>query len=74
MTEQVWSWVLSCIGVTGLLLIGKRKWWAWGIAALNEMLWICYALITRQYGFIFGALAYMTVHAHNARKWKRGEV
>lgn len=73
MTEQVWSWVLSCIGVTGLLLIGKRKWWAWGIAALNEMLWICYALITRQYGFIFGALAYMTVHAHNARKWKRGE-
>lgn len=73
MTEQVWSWVLSCIGVTGLLLIGKRKWWAWGIAALNEMLWICYALITRQYGFIFGALAYMTVHAHNARKWKMGE-
>lgn len=73
MTEQIWSWVLSCIGVTGLLLVGRRKWWAWGITALNEVLWIGYALATRQYGFIFGAVAYIAVHAHNARKWKEGK-
>lgn len=71
MTEQLWSWVLSLIGVTGLLLVGRRKWWAWGVTALNEVLWIAYALVTRQYGFIFGALAYISVHAHNARKWHR---
>lgn len=69
MTE-VWSWVLSGIGVTGLFLVGRRKWWAWCITALNEVLWIAYALVTRQYGFIFGALAYIGVHAHNMRKWR----
>jgi len=70
MTEQLWSWVLSCIGVTGLLLVGRRYWWAWGITALNECLWIGYALVTRQYGFIFGAIAYIGIHAYNARKWR----
>lgn len=72
MTEQLWSWVLSCIGVTGLLLVGRKHWWAWCITALNEVLWIVYALVTRQYGFIFGAIAYISVHAHNARKWREG--
>jgi len=71
-TDQLWSWVLSAIGVTGLLLVGRRYWWAWGVTALNEVLWIVYAVVTRQFGFIFGALAYIGVHAHNARRW-RGE-
>jgi hypothetical protein len=69
-TDQLWSWVLSAIGVTGLLLVGRRHWWAWGITALNEVLWIVYAVVTRQFGFIFGALAYISVHAHNARRWR----
>ena len=72
MTEQLWSWVLSAVGVTGLLVVGRRKWWGWVVAFTNECLWVGYALATRQYGFIFGALAYGSVHLHNAWRW-RGE-
>ena len=73
MTEQLWSWLLSAIGVTGLLMVGRRRWWGWLIAFTNEVLWIGYALVTRQYGFIFGAAAYMSVHIHNAKKWKHND-
>jgi len=59
------------IGVTGLLVVGRRQWQGWLIAITNEILWIGYAIATRQYGFIFGAVAYISVHSHNARKWKR---
>ena len=65
-----WSWALSALGVTGLWLIGKRHWWAWGIAFANECLWMVYAIVTKQYGFIFGALAYGSVHAKNAIQWR----
>lgn len=59
----MWSWILSGLGVTGLWLIGRKHWWAWGIAFTNECLWMVYAVVTKQYGFIFGALAYGCVHA-----------
>jgi hypothetical protein len=29
-----------------------------------------YAIVTKQYGFIFGALAYGSVHAKNAVQWR----
>lgn len=66
----MWSYVLSIIGVIGLYFAGRNQWWAWGIAFCNEMLWIVYALTTDQYGFIFGALAYATIHARNGIAWK----
>lgn len=65
-----WSWALSILGVTGLWLIGKKHWWAWGIAFTNECLWMVYAVVTKQYGFIFGALAYGSVHAKNGIQWR----
>jgi len=67
---MVWSWVLSIVGVCGLFFIGKRQWWGWVIAFSNECLWTIYAIVTGQYGFIFGAIAYMTIHAKNAIHWR----
>lgn len=67
---MLWSWILSAVGVCGLFFVGKKHWWGWAIAFANECLWTIYALVTKQYGFIFGALAYMTVHAKNAANWK----
>jgi len=68
---MMWSWVLSVIGLTAVFFIGQRKWWAWGIAFTNECLWIAYALVTRQYGFILGAVGYASLNLHNGRKWRR---
>jgi len=65
------SYVLSVIGVTGLFVIGRGKWYGWLIAFLNECLWVTFALTTKQYGFLLGAGVYGTVNVYNARKWRR---
>jgi hypothetical protein len=57
------------VGITGVYLTGKRLWWGWLVGVLSEILWITYAIITKQYGFIVAGLVYGIVFAMNARKW-----
>jgi len=62
-------YILSVIGVAGMLVIGRGYWWGWVIAFVNECLWVAFAVATRQYGFILGAAFYGTVNAYNAHRW-----
>lgn len=62
-------YVLSVIGVTAMIAIGRGHWWGWAIALMNECLWVGFAIATRQYGFILGAAFYGTVNAYNAHRW-----
>jgi nicotinamide riboside transporter PnuC len=64
-----WSWVLTAIGVTGLYFAGLRKPWAWLIGLGAQVLWLTYAVMSRQYGFVVSAFAYGWVYARNARLW-----
>lgn len=68
-----WSYVLAVIGVTGIFLVGRKTIWGWLILCANEVLWIAYALSTKQYGFIFMALAYAAVYIKSYVHWKREE-
>ena len=71
---SIWSWVLGTLGVTGLLIAGNRVWWGWLINLANEILWVVYAVKTKQYGFILMAGVYALVYARNARNgWKHNE-
>jgi hypothetical protein len=71
---SLWSWVLGSLGVTGLLIAGNRVWWGWLINLVNEVLWVVYAVVTEQYGFILMAIAYGLVYARNARNtWRHHE-
>jgi hypothetical protein len=63
----MWSWVLSAIGVAGLYLVSRGYWWAWGINIAAQVLWIVYAVVTRQWGFIVASVAYGVVFALNLR-------
>ena len=69
----MWSWVLAVIGVTGIFLVGRKTIWGWLILCVNECLWIAYALITDQYGFIAMSLAYAAVYIKSFLHWKREE-
>lgn len=73
---SLWSWVLTAVGVTGLYLAGRKVWWAWFVGLGAQFLWLAYAIVTRQYGFVVSAFAYGWVYAKNARSWSatRGEV
>jgi len=67
----MWSWVLAVIGVTGIFFVGRKTIWGWHILLLNETLWITYAVITKQYGFIFSALAYGIVYIKSYMLWRK---
>ena len=69
----MWSWVLAVIGVTGIFFVGRKTIWGWHILLLNETLWITYAVITKQYGFIFSALAYGIVYIKSYMLWRKEE-
>ena len=67
----MWSWILAVIGVTGIFFVGRKTIWGWHILLLNEILWITYAVITKQYGFIFSALAYGVVYVKSYMLWRK---
>ena len=71
---EYWSYVLATIGVTGIFFVGRKTIWGWLILCLNECLWIVYALITKQYGFIIAAIAYGVVYVKSFIGWRRDEV
>lgn len=71
MSEQIWSWLLTLVGLVGFFLAGRKVWWCWYINIANQILWFTYATITEQWGFILGAFAYLFVFTKNAIAWTR---
>lgn len=71
MIPQWWSWLLTAVGVTGLWAAGSRKSWGWLIGLGAQVLWVGYALQSKQYGFLVSAVAYGTVYARNFKSWRR---
>jgi hypothetical protein len=69
-----WSWILAVIGVAGIYFVGRKDKWGWFVLLFNECLWITYALITNQYGFIFSALAYAIVYIRSYIHWSKEPV
>jgi hypothetical protein len=70
---MAWSWVLGTIGVAGIYFVGRKTIWGWIVLLSNEVLWITYALITKQYGFIFSAIAYGIVYVKSFLHWRKDE-
>ena len=69
--DQFWSWVLTVVGLICFWLAGRRVWWAWYIGIAGQFTWFAYAIATRQWGFIAGAVAYTIVYIKNAIQWTR---
>lgn len=69
---QAWSWILAIVGLSGIAMVGAIRREGWLVLILNEILWVAYALRTRQYGFILMAVTYATIYAFSYRKWGRG--
>ena len=70
----IWSIVLAAVGILGLYLAGSKNLWGWVISFGAQLLWIIFALVTGQFGFILSALAYGWVYARNYIRWRREHV
>ena len=68
---MMWSWVLATIGVLGIYFVGRKTIWGWLVLLANEVIWIAYALTTKQYGFIVSAVAYAIVYVRSFLHWRR---
>lgn len=68
---MIWSLILAGIGVFGIYLAGKKSKWGWAVGLGAQLLWIAYALTTRQYGFIISALAYGFMYGKNLLAWSK---
>jgi hypothetical protein len=69
----MWSWILAVLGITGIFLVGRKTIWGWLVLCANEILWVTYAIVTKQYGFIAMAIAYVLVYLKSYIHWKREE-
>ena len=69
--SAVWSYLLTAAGVTGIWLAGRKSTWGWAIGLGAQVLWVAYAVATRQWGFIVSALVYGSVYARNWVRWTR---
>lgn len=61
------------VGVTGLFLAGKKRKVGWAIGIGVQLLWIAYAIVSKQWGFIISAIVYGAVNSINWRRWQREE-
>lgn len=73
MTGLIWSILLAAIGITGIYFAGRKNLWGWAISLGAQLLWIIFAIVTGQYGFILSAVAYGAVYGKNFVAWYREE-
>lgn len=66
-----WSYVLTALGVLGLLLAGSRKRVGWALGLAAQPLWALYAVATGQWGFILSAVIYGATYSLNWWRWRR---
>lgn len=70
---QLWSWLLTAVGVFGLYLAGRKSITGWAVGFFAQGLWIAYAIATHQWGFIASAFAYGSVYARNWWRWRQAD-
>jgi len=67
--QQWQSWALSIVGVIGIWLTGRKNWRGYAVGIVTECAWVWYAIVTKQWGFIFGSTIYISVYFFNINKW-----
>src|SRR5690606_39445158 len=67
--SPLWSYALGALGVLGIWLAGRKSAWGWAVGFGAQFLWLTYALVTQQYGFVLTAVAYGAVYARNWWRW-----
>jgi hypothetical protein len=63
---------LSCLlTVISTLLVGRKLWQGWVVAALNSVIISIIGMRTAQFGFIPANLVCIVLYAHNLWSWRR---
>ena len=65
---------LSCLlSIASTILLGRRHWEGWALAAVNSVIMCVIGIRTQQLGFIPANVFCMVVCAVNVRAWRRAK-
>lgn len=70
--EQLLSWLVGAIGITGFFLAGRKVWWSWYVNIICQVFWVLYAIVSSTPAFFVTAAFYTAVFSYNAWKWTKG--
>jgi hypothetical protein len=70
-TNQILSWLVTIIGISGFLLAGRKVWWCWYLNIFCQVLWYAYAVYSDTPAFLFAASFYTIVFGWNAYDWTK---
>lgn len=62
---QYWPWLLTGLQVLALWAAGAKRGWGWLLGGAVQPVWVTYAVVTGQIGFIPGCLISAAVQAHS---------
>ena len=68
---QLWSWIVTIVGVIGWYFVGKKYWWSWFIGLACQVLWTVYAIVSNQPAFFVSVILYSFVYGKNAYSWTK---
>lgn len=69
--DQILSWAVTVIGITGFFLAGRKVWWCWYLNIFCQVLWYAYAYFSETPAFYIAASFYSIVFGLNAYKWSK---
>lgn len=66
---------LSCVlTILSTILVGKRCWEGWVLAAINSLIICVIGLKTAQFGFVPANLFCLVLYGFNLRTWRKAEL
>jgi hypothetical protein len=71
MTDQILSWIVTAIGISGFFLAGRKVWWCWYLNVACQVLWAMYAYFSNTPAFYVASAFYFVVFSMNAIKWTK---
>lgn len=71
--NEWWSYLLAGLALFVTWHVGRKRAWAWLVATVAQLLWIVYAVMTEQYGFLASSVAFLLINLRNYVKWRREE-
>jgi len=66
--NPLWSFLLAAIGVCGLLIAASHPKIGWWFNIAAQAVWVTYAIMTTQWGFLVSALAYAVAYVRLLRR------
>ena len=71
MSANTFSFMLSALSLLSLWLMGNKNKLGIVVGLANQLLWVVYAVMLKQYGLLIGVIAYTIIHIRNLAKWSK---